>query len=491
MVEWEANMSDKKRTKIICTIGPATEDDDVLRNMMLSGMNVARLNFSHGTHEYHRKNIERVRRIASELGLYVAILTDTKGPEIRTRLNEGHQPIQLKANDTVRVTTKPVSSTNGCIALDYEALPREVKPQDTIFIDDGLIGLRVDRVDGEDVYCTVINGGKVGEHKGVNLPNVVVSLPAVTEQDKKDIEFSCKMGVDAIAASFVRNADAVKEIRALCAEFGAPKTQIYSKIECAVAVEKIDEILAVSDGIMVARGDLGIEIPPSDVPRVQTEIIQKCNREYRPVITATQMLDSMVHNPRPTRAEVTDVANAIKEGTDCVMLSAETAAGSYPVETVRMMAEICRKTEEYLPERHIYHDRGGMRNVSGATGYAAVEAARLVKAKALMCPTLSGRSARIMSEFRPRLPIIATAPSEATLRRTCFIWGVEGVLSHEQGSVNQITFDAVRVAQKDGLLNKGDVVVITAGDPMTSPSLEVGEITSHTPTNVFVIAEVI
>ena len=331
-------MNGKKRTKIICTIGPATEDDDVLRDMMLSGMNVARLNFSHGTHDYHRKNIERVRRIASELGLHVAILTDTKGPEIRTRLNEGHQPIQLKANDTVRVTTAPVNSTSDCIALDYEALPREVKPQDTIFIDDGLIGLRVDRVDGEDVYCTVINGGKVGERKGVNLPNVAVSLPAVTEQDKKDIEFSCKMGVDAIAASFVRNADAVKEIRALCAEFGAPKTQIYSKIECAVAVEKIDEILAVSDGIMVARGDLGIEIPPSDVPRVQTEIIQKCNREYRPVITATQMLDSMVHNPRPTRAEVTDVANAIKEGTDCVMLSAETAAGSYPVETVRMMA---------------------------------------------------------------------------------------------------------------------------------------------------------
>ncbi len=484
-------MRDQKRTKIVCTLGPATEDDDVLRNMMLAGMNVARLNFSHGTYEYHRSNIERVRRIASELGTRVAILTDTKGPEIRTRPNEGHEPIELHAGDVVRVTAQTAQSAPDCVALDYEALPHEVGPGDTIYIDDGLIGLRVDRVDCEDVYCTVVNGGMLGEHKGVNLPNVVVSLPSVTEQDKSDIEFSCQMGVDVIAASFIRDAAAVQEIRDLCKAYGAPGTQIYSKIECAVAVERFEEILAVSDGIMVARGDLGIEIPPSDVPHVQKHIIELCNHEYRPVITATQMLDSMAHNPRPTRAEVTDVANAINEGTDCVMLSAETAVGNYPVESVRMMAEICRKTEEYLPERNEYHDRGGRRNVSGATGYAAVEAARFVGAKALVCPTLSGRSARIMSSFRPRLPIIAAAPSEEPLRRTCFVWGVEGVLMGEHGSTNRIASDALFQAKKAGMLSGGDVVVITAGDPMSSPSLEVGEITSHTPTNVFVIAEVL
>jgi len=484
-------MIDHKRTKIICTIGPATNDDDVLRNMMLAGMNVARLNFSHGSHEDHRKNIERVRRIAAELGKQVAILSDTKGPEIRTRLNKGREPIMLNTDDKVRITTQPVESTQDCIALDYRALPYEIKPSELIYIDDGLIGLRVDRVEGEDIFCTVINGGAVGEHKGVNLPNVVVSLPAVTEQDKADIEFSCKMGVDVIAASFVRNAEAVQEIRTLCASYGAPHMQIYSKIECAVAVERFDQILSVSDGIMVARGDLGIEIPPSDVPHVQKSIIQRCNQEYRPVITATQMLDSMVHNPRPTRAEVTDVANAINEGTDCVMLSAETAVGKYPVETVRMMSEICLKTEQHLPERHEYHDRGGMRNVSGATGYSAVTAAQLVGAKALMCPTLSGRSARIMSEFRPRLPIIATSPSEATLRRTCFFWGVEALLSKEQGSVTQIAYSALNEAKRANMLSSGDVVVVTAGDPMSSPSLQVGEISSYTPTNVFIIAEVI
>ncbi len=483
-------LTDTKRTKIICTVGPATEDDNVLREMILAGMNVARLNFSHGTHEYHRANIERVRRIADELGKTVAIMTDTKGPEIRTRDNEGGKPIAFSAGQQVSITTKDVLSTPECIALDYANLPREVGPGDIIYIDDGLLGFKVQKVEGDLISCTVTNGGAMGAHKGVNVPGVNVGLPSVTEQDKKDIRFSCEMKVDAIAASFVRNAEAVRELHQLCKEYGAPKTMIISKIESAFAVEHFDEILAESDGIMVARGDLGIEIPPADVPYVQREIIRKCNFEYRPVITATQMLDSMTKNPRPTRAEVTDVSNAINEGSDCVMLSGETAAGAYPVEAVKTMAEVCRKTEQHLKERHKYHDPDGVRNVSDTTGYCAVEAARHVAAKALVCPTLSGRSARVMSAFRPHLPIIATSPDERTLRRCCFYWGVESLLSQEHISVRAICSNSLRVAQDVGLLKCGDVVVITAGDSISSPLPENAGITSDIPANIFVISEI-
>ena len=483
-------MFDTKRTKIVCTLGPSTEDDDILREMIRSGMNVARLNFSHGTHEYHRSNIERVRRISEELGANVAIMTDTKGPEIRTRLNKDHKTILFRTDDKVLITARDTASTKECIALDYPTLAKELNAGDVIYIDDGLLGFEVESKDGDDLCCRVSNGGSLGEQKGVNIPNVAVDLPAITEQDREDIRFSCEMGVDAIAVSFVRNAAAVNEVRDLCKSFGGPKMQIFSKVESAFAIEHFDEILKASNGIMVARGDLGVEIPPADVPQVQKEIIAKCNREYRPVITATQMLDSMTHNPRPTRAEITDVANAIDDGTDCVMLSGETAAGNYPVEAVKMMAEVCRKTEAHLPERHEYHDRGGRRNVSGATGYAAVEVARLVGAKALVCPTISGRTARIMSAFRPRLPIIATAPTVTGLRRTCFYWGVEGIASAEQGAFMKVCYEAINQAKEEGLLKSGEIAVITAGDPISSPMLREGEITPDTPTNVCITAQV-
>lgn len=483
-------MFDTKRTKIVCTLGPATEDDDVLRDMMRAGMNVARLNLSHGDHDYHRKNIKRVRRIAEELGKHVAVMTDTKGPEIRTRLNEDHEPVYIASGDTVRVTTRNALTTSECIALDYKELPNEVGPGDVIYVDDGLIGLAVERVEGTEIVCTVTNGGVVGERKGVNVPHVYVGLPSVTDQDRKDIRFSCEMSVDAIAASFVRDADTVMEIRKLCEKYDAPKTVIFSKIESALALEHLEEIVAASDGVMVARGDLGVEINPADVPQTQKDIIRTCNNEYKPVITATQMLDSMTHSPRPTRAEVTDVANAIDDGTDCVMLSGETAIGEYPVEAVRMMAEVCLKTEQFLEERNEYHDRGGMRNVSGATGYAAVAAARLVGAKAILCPTLSGRTARIMSAFRPKLPIIATALTYETIRRTCFYWGVECLKAREQGSVTRICYDALRQAKLYKILKDEDIVVITAGDPLSSPMLHADEITSDISTNMFMIAQV-
>jgi pyruvate kinase len=340
------------------------------------------------------------------------------------------------------------------------------------------------------VHCTIVDGAPLGERKGVNIPTVKVGLPSVTEQDRKDIRFSCEIGVDAIAASFVRDADAVEEIRRLCRDFGAPNMMIVSKIESGFAVEKFDEILNASDGIMVARGDLGIEIPPAKVPQVQRDIIEKCNLTYTPVITATQMLESMSEHPRPTRAEVTDVANAIREGSDCVMLSGETAAGAYPVQTVKTMAEICRQTEEHLVARDTYHSHGDKRNVSGVTGSAADQVANFVGAKILLSPTLTGRTARIMSSFRPSLPIVATSPQETTLRRCCFYWGVEAVLSNERDDVRTVSADALRAVKKAGFVKSRDLVVITAGDPLYSPLPLEEVVTAVTPTNVLIIPEI-
>lgn len=458
-----------KRTKIICTMGPATEDDNVLREIIKIGMNVARFNFSHGSHEYHRTNIERVRRISQELGIPVAIMLDTKGPEIRTGELENHEKVVLTTGEKTIVTTDDgVIGNKDRFSLDYKRLPQEVEKGSIILIDDGLIELTVDHVEGTDMYCNIDNGGELGERKGVNVPNVEVGLPSVTEQDKKDILFGCELGIDAIAASFIRNGAAVDEIRQLCFSQGQRHIDIFPKIECALGVKNFDEILEHSDGIMVARGDLGVEIPPAKVPHIQKSIISKCASVYKPVITATQMLDSMIRNPRPTRAEVTDVANAIYDGTDCVMLSGESAAGKYPVEAVKMMATVCKETEKYLAERGIYHDSGD--EVNAAIGLAAVECANRVHAHCIICPTHSGRTARLISNFRPNLPIIAMSPSNHAIRKTCFYWGVTSYKTPEQGSLSATCYNALREAKDHGCVNKGDLVVITAGDPQTSPS---------------------
>lgn len=460
-----------KRTKIICTMGPATEDDNVLRQLIDNGMNVARFNFSHGSHMYHRNNIERVRRISEELGKPVAIMLDTKGPEVRTGELKDHQKVTLNTGDTCVVTTDDnVIGTAERFSLDYKELPREVEKGSVILIDDGLIGLEVDHVEGNDIYCTVTNGGELGEKKGVNVPNVEIGLPSVTAQDRADIMFGCELGIDAIAASFIRNGAAVDEIRKICLENGMRNVYIFPKIESAMGVKNFDEILAHSDGIMVARGDLGVEIPPAQVPHIQKTIIKKCNEAYKPVITATQMLDSMIRNPRPTRAEVADVANAIYDGTDCIMLSGETAAGKYPVEAVKMMASIAIETEKTLPERHEYYDRGGLKNVNAAIGAAAVEVADRVKAKCIICPTHSGRTSRLISNFRPHLPIYAMSPSNHAIRKTCFQWGVYAYKTAEQGSLSSTCYNALTLAKELGLVKSGELVVITAGDPQTSPS---------------------
>lgn len=463
-----------KRTKIVCTMGPATESDEVLRELIKNGMNVARFNFSHGSHAYHRQNIERVRSISEELGIPVAIMLDTKGPEVRTGLLEGGQKVTVNTGDQIIVTAQPTTEdwhgNAGHISLDYLNLPNEVEKGSVILIDDGLVGLEVDHVEGNDMHCVVTNGGEIGEKKGVNVPNVEIGLPSVTEQDIADIMFGCELGIDAIAASFIRNAQAVDEIRKLCANNGLRNVYIFPKIESALGVKNFDEILAASDGCMVARGDLGVEIPAQEVPHIQKIIIKKCAQSYKPVITATQMLDSMIRNPRPTRAEVNDVANAIYDGTDCVMLSGETAAGKYPVEAVKMMASICRETEKYLPERREYHDRGGMRNVNSAIGLAAAEVADRVNAKCIICPTHSGRTSRLISNFRPRIPIVAMSPSNHAVRKTCFQWGVDAYKTTEQGSLSATCYNALTVAKENGVVDTGDLVVVTAGDPQTSPS---------------------
>lgn len=463
-----------KRTKIVCTMGPATESDEVLRELIKNGMNVARFNFSHGSHAYHRQNIDRVRRISEELGIPVAIMLDTKGPEVRTGLLEGGQKVTVNTGDKIVVTAQPTTEdwhgNAGHISLDYLNLPNEVEKGSIILIDDGLVGLEVDHVEGNDMHCVVTNGGEIGEKKGVNVPNVEIGLPSVTEQDIADIMFGCELGIDAIAASFIRNAQAVDDIRKICADNGLRNVYIFPKIESALGVKNFDEILAASDGCMVARGDLGVEIPAQEVPHIQKIIIKKCAQTYKPVITATQMLDSMIRNPRPTRAEVNDVANAIYDGTDCVMLSGETAAGKYPVEAVKMMASICRETEKYLPERREYHDRGGMRNVNSSIGLAAAEVAERVNAKCIICPTHSGRTSRLISNFRPRIPIIAMSPSNHAIRKTCFQWGVDAYKTTEQGSLSATCYNALTVAKEHGVVESGDLVVVTAGDPQTSPS---------------------
>ena len=484
-----------KRTIIVCTMGPACDNDETLREMMKAGMNVARFNFSHGSYEEHHGRIERVRRIAAELDMTIGILLDTKGPEVRTGLLKDHQKISVKAGDKIVVTAAPTSEDflgdASHISLDYLDLPSEAEAGTRILIDDGIVELVVESVEGQDMHCVVKNDGEIGERKGVNLPNVEIGLPAITERDRQDILFGLKEGIDYIAASFIRNGAAVREIRELCRENGGEHVDIFPKIECALAVYHFDEILKVSDGIMVARGDLGVEVAPEVCPTIQKEIIAKCNAASKPVITATQMLDSMIRNPRPTRAEVTDVANAINDGTDAVMLSGESAAGKYPLEAVRMMANIALTTEATIPEHKPFDfdliDPGRNR-VNAAVGLSAVTTAFNVGAKAILTPTNSGRSARLVSNFRPVLPIQAATPNEWAMRKMTVYWGVEPKLSgHTVGSIAYVVNNAMVEAKESGIVNKDDLVVVTAGDPAI-PVIVPG---SQVSTNVVYVAQVL
>ena len=429
-----------KKTKVVCTMGPNTNDRELLKKLIENGMDVARFNFSHGDHEEQKSRMDLLKELRQELNTNTAILLDTKGPEIRTGVLKGGKRIMLKAGEQFTLTTEEIEGDESKVSITYEGLVQDVDAGRVILIDDGLIELKVVGKSEKEIFCEVINGGELGERKGVNVPNVAVRLPAITEKDKDDIRFGVEQGIDFIAASFVRNAECVLEIKAYLKELGAPYVPIIAKVENAEGIKNIDEIIRAADGVMVARGDLGVEIPAEEVPYLQKMIIQKCNMNFKTVITATQMLDSMMRNPRPTRAEVTDVANAVYDGTDAVMLSGETAQGKYPLEALQMMVHIIQNTEQHLDYEGMLEKTGGhlKSGVSSAIGYSSVLAASNLNAKCIITPSVSGATARVVSNLRPRQVILGVTPNERTLRRMSIYWGVKPIKSQAFNTTDDI-----------------------------------------------------
>ncbi|MGG0175508.1 pyruvate kinase [Gottfriedia acidiceleris] len=456
-----------RKTKIVCTIGPASESVEKLVELINAGMNVARLNFSHGSHEEHAARIISIREASKKTGRTVAILLDTKGPEIRTLDFEGGQA-ELKTGNEVIITTDPVVGTAEKFAVSYEGLIDDVHVGSKILIDDGLIGLEVIGIEGNDIRTKVLNSGLVKNKKGVNVPNVRVNLPGITEKDISDIEFGIEQSVDFIAASFVRKASDVLEIRELLGKHGAEYIQIIPKIENQEGIDNIDEILEVSDGLMVARGDMGVEIPPEEVPIVQKLLIKKCNNLGKPVITATQMLDSMQRNPRPTRAEASDVANAILDGTDAIMLSGETAAGSYPIESVSMMNSIALRIEKSLQYEELFkkRQRENKGTITDAIGQSVAATALNLKVAAIIAPTESGHTAKMISKYRPKAPILAITSDIRICRRLTLVWGVQTEYRERANSTDEMLQHAMEAAQDAKFVSNGDTVIITAGLPI-------------------------
>ncbi len=456
-----------RKTKIVCTIGPASESVENLTKLVNAGMNVMRLNFSHGDFEEHGGRIKNIREVTKNTGKNVAILLDTKGPEIRTGKLKV-EPIELVQDETIILTTEEILGDKDRISITYDNLPNDVSVGSTILIDDGLIGLTVTDIKGTEIHCHIVNGGTIKSKRGVNVPGVKITLPGITEKDANDIVFGIEQGVDFIAASFVRKASDVLEIRELLEKHNASHIQIISKIENQEGVDNLDEILEVSDGLMVARGDLGVEIPAEEVPLVQKAMIKKCNRVGKPVITATQMLDSMQRNPRPTRAEASDVANAIFDGTDAIMLSGESAAGKYPEESVKTMARIAERAESALEYREIFlkQSQAQQTSVTEAISQAVANSALDLDAKAIVTATESGYTARMVSKYRPKAPIIAVTTNPQVIRRLMLIWGVIPVLGKEAANTDEMIEQAIDSSVNAGLVNVGDLVVITAGVPV-------------------------
>jgi pyruvate kinase len=455
------------RTKIICTLGPATADDAILREIMRAGMHVARLNFSHGTHQTHGETIERVKRLREELGLPVAIMLDTKGPEIRVGTFE-QKEILLQKGQAFRLCGHPVPGTAQQVSITYPELAGDLKTGDTVLLDDGLVSLTVTGIDHGDILCRVENEGKLSDHKNINVPNTKLTIPFMSPQDADDIRFGLQNRIDFIAASFTRCAADILEIRKLLGSEPGEDPLIIAKIENHEGVDNIDEILRVSDGIMVARGDLGVEIPLEDVPVIQKQLIHKGYSSGKPVITATQMLDSMMQNPRPTRAEATDVANAIYDGTSAIMLSGETAAGKYPVEAVKTMVRIAMRAEADINYVKRFKERESDRvpDVTNAISHAAVTSAHDLGAAAILTVTKSGRTARMISKYRPNCPIICCATDEGTRRKLNMSWGVIPLTMEEAYNTDDLFERAIETGEKAGLLHDGEVVVMTAGVPL-------------------------
>ncbi|MBS4803584.1 MAG: pyruvate kinase [Clostridium sp.] len=456
-----------RKTKMICTIGPASESPEVLSKIIEAGMNASRHNFSHGDHAEHAGRINLVKELAKKYNKEIAIMLDTKGPEIRTGKFEPKK-VELKAGDNfvIYAGEEVIGDTTKC-TVTYEGLANDVKAGDTILIDDGLVGLKVESIDGKKINCKVMNTGFVGTHKGVNVPGVSIKLPALTEKDISDLKFGCEIGVNLVAASFIRKAADVEAIRKVLVENGGEHIQIFSKIENQEGVDNIDAIIEASDGIMVARGDLGVEIPMEKLPAVQKMIIEKCNEAGKPVITATQMLDSMIRNPRPTRAEVSDVANAIYDGTDAIMLSGESANGDWPVEAVETMAKIAVEAENQLHyEIATSKAKKHIPAIAGVISRAAANAAFELQASAIISSTQSGATAGRLSQCRPDCPIVAVTPDEKVAKKLALFFGVYPVVSGKMQSTDHMMEESVKVAEKNGFVKKGDTVVIAAGVPV-------------------------
>ncbi len=456
-----------KKTKIVATIGPASESEDILKQLFQDGLNVCRLNFSHGTHEEHKVRIDTIKKVRDELGLPIAIMLDTKGPEIRLGdFKEG--TIDLEEGSIFTLTNRDILGDETIVNMSYEGLPNDVTEGSIILIDDGLVELEVlEIIDGTDIKCKALNSGTLKNHKGVNVPNVKINLPAITQKDIGDILFGIENGVDFIAASFIRKGDDITEIRKILEENDGHKIDIISKIENQEGVDNIDEIIMLSDGIMVARGDLGVEIETETMPIVQKDMIRKCNLAGKPVITATQMLDSMMRNPRPTRAEVTDVANAILDGTSAIMLSGETAAGKYPVDSVETMYKIAVTTERSLDYPELLKSKTFSSEVTttNAIGRATCNTAQDLEAAAIITATSSGYTSRAIAKFRPKSPIIAATTTKEVMRKLALEWGVYPVLTSESKSTDEVISNSVEAAISSGYVKEGDLVVITAGIP--------------------------
>ncbi len=462
-----------RKTKIVCTIGPASEDKETLRQMILAGMNVARLNFSHGSHEEHKARVDRLKELREEMNAPLAIMLDTRGPEIRIgRFKDGG--ITLKEGDFFTLTTRLREGDQDGAYINHEKLPLYVKPGNSIMLDDGLIGLTVVSVDGENIVCRVLNGGPLSNNKSVNLPGIDIDMPYLSEQDRSDIVFAVENELDYIALSFVRSAQDVMDVKRLLAQLGESGIELIAKIENRSGIAHIDEIIRLSAGIMVARGDMGVEIPFEELPHLQKQLITKCYSAGKRVITATQMLESMVRNARPTRAEITDVANAIYDGTSALMLSGETANGKYPVETIRTMVKIAERTEEFIDYKALFNavEPRLDKSVINAISHATCTTAHDLGAAAIVTVTRTGSTARMVSRFRPATPIVAITPNPRTFRQLALSWGVTPLMNDYKSSSRELFADAAKKVQEAELAHDGDIIVVTGS------SDRVGEITN-------------
>ncbi len=459
-----------RRTKIVCTLGPSTDKGDILETMVREGMDVARFNFSHGTHPEQKERLDKLKEIRSRLGKHVAALLDTKGPEIRIRTFADGK-VELEEGQVFTLTPEEIEGTKDKVSVTYENLYKDVHVGGRVLIDDGLIELEVVSIEGKDVNCIVKNGGTVSNRKGINLPGVEVSMPFISEKDRDDILFGIREGFDFIAASFTRTAEDVEEIRTLLRENGGEKINIIAKIENQQGVNNIDSIIDAADGIMIARGDMGVEIPLEDVPVIQKEIITKVYHAGKQVITATQMLDSMMKNPRPTRAETTDVANAIYQGTSAIMLSGETAAGKYPIEALQTMVKIAVRTESDIPysQHFSVRQKEEKPDMTTAISHATCMTAIDLDAKAIITVSKSGHTAKMISKYRPGCQIVGCSPDEMTCRKLNLSWGVLPVLIKEEYSMEILFLHATEAAERMGYVKEGDVVVLTAGVPLGKP----------------------